>query len=265
MKYGIETITPDIAAELLKGNVNNRSKAVRHVRFLADQMTEGKWKDSGDPIRIAKNGRILDGQHRLSAIIDSGVSLNMLVIRDMEEEVFDVIDTGKTRSAADVLTIKSIPNASQIAALSKKIILYSRGVYSARTTLRTGVSNADILSYVNENIDRLLELIRMAYTRNTSFKYIKVTEYALMQSIFDEISQEDSHAFLTKLSQGTGLDLMDPILLLRNKILDDTSATTHLLEKWRLSLFIRTWNHFRQGNKLKILQVNTQGDFPIPI
>lgn len=119
------TITPQIAAEGLKFNINNRplqkSRVARHVRV----MQEGRWKFSTQAIVFAKNRRLIDGQHRLSAIVASGVSVRMTVWFGVEPEEFSVLDIGDTRTAADFLAIDNLPNTAVRAALSAYMVKVS--------------------------------------------------------------------------------------------------------------------------------------------
>ena len=63
------TITPPMAALLLGNNGANRKLNKRHVDFLSDQIKSGKWQKIGQTIVIAKDGTLMDGQHRLTAIV----------------------------------------------------------------------------------------------------------------------------------------------------------------------------------------------------
>lgn len=269
MKYGIETIDPEIAKEMLKGNFDNRAASKRHVDFLSAQMKSGKWKFGGDPIRIAASGRILDGQHRLQAIIQANYTDEFLVIREMDETVFDVLDTGKPRGAADVLEIKKIPQSSKIATLVSKILLYDRDIFFFKGR-GSGigakkVSNSEILKYAESNLDRLHYLVKEGSRRYLVFKPITSAMFSFLQYLFDQLSEEDSAIFLDKLAHGTGLEVGSPILLLRNRFIEEAAAKTTLPERWKLALAIRAWNHFRQGNTLKVLQHATSSEFPKPI
>jgi hypothetical protein len=63
-------------------------------------MINNKWKqDTGECIKISKTGRILDGQHRLKAVILSNCSIYFYVATNIDDSVFDVLDTGKARNS----------------------------------------------------------------------------------------------------------------------------------------------------------------------
>jgi hypothetical protein len=96
-----EMITPPQARIWLDAaeGRNKRKLDVHHRDFLAGQMTAGEWReDAADPVRFNGDGLLVDGQHRISAILKSGVSLRMLVVRGLSSEAVEVIDCGKVRN-----------------------------------------------------------------------------------------------------------------------------------------------------------------------
>ncbi len=99
-------IDPDQALAWLETtNSNNRKVSDKHVRRLARDMTEGKWRLTHAGIAFAPDGTLLDGQHRLWAICESDASVEMFVWRNVDPESMMAIDCGKTRSMADILNI----------------------------------------------------------------------------------------------------------------------------------------------------------------
>jgi len=99
-------ITPDQAMEWLEQtNTNNRKMSQKHVDRLARDMTDGKWVLTHSGIAFGPDGTLLDGQHRLWAICMSGISVEMFVWRDVEPQSMMAIDSGKSRSLADILNI----------------------------------------------------------------------------------------------------------------------------------------------------------------
>lgn len=73
-------ITPEIAARLLQKNPHNRKITSGGVKKWAESMMAQRWKVA-QPILIDRNGNLLDGQHRLTAVIKTGMTIKMLVIR----------------------------------------------------------------------------------------------------------------------------------------------------------------------------------------
>jgi hypothetical protein len=120
----IETITPDMARYWLEHhNHGNRPIKKSVVAKYAEIMLAGKWITSPEGIIFSSSNpaRLLQGQHRLMAIAESGVTIPMLVVRGADESVFSVLDRGITRSAADALLIdKKLSEAARLAVMVAK-------------------------------------------------------------------------------------------------------------------------------------------------
>lgn len=102
MKFQVVNVTPEMAALWLKRNQLNRPLRPRFVHALADAMRRGEWAVNHQPVAI--NGdKLLDGQYRLRAIIESGLPfVKMTVAEGAESSTFDTIDIGVKRSNADI-------------------------------------------------------------------------------------------------------------------------------------------------------------------
>jgi hypothetical protein len=100
------TIDPEQALRWLDTcNTNNRKVSDKHVQRLARDMAEGKWVLTHAGIAFGPDNTLLDGQHRLWAIVESGRTVEMFVWRNVDPETMIAIDCGKMRSMADILNI----------------------------------------------------------------------------------------------------------------------------------------------------------------
>ena len=98
------TVTPAHAEKWLEMNTDNRRIRPSHVRHLAKQMELGRWMLSPEPIVFSPQ-RLLDGQHRLSAVLMSGCTIEASVAQN--EDVFRVLDQGVNRNNSDLTGIPS--------------------------------------------------------------------------------------------------------------------------------------------------------------
>ena len=103
MKISVMEITPDLASEFLNRNTGNRTIRKTAVSQYVDDLRRGNWKLTHQGVAISPSGRLLDGQHRLSAIVQSGVSAQMVVALDVPEDSYLVMDRGKPRIISDAL------------------------------------------------------------------------------------------------------------------------------------------------------------------
>ena len=112
---GIVEVSPDAAAAALKFNIGNRSVRQRHVDRLADSIVSGEWQgDHPSPICFSKE-RLLDGQHRLLAIVKSKTTVLAHVRTGVRDELRRYIDTGKVRSLRDRYEFFDEPNENKSA------------------------------------------------------------------------------------------------------------------------------------------------------
>lgn len=99
----VMTITPDIAKAMLASQDYNRRPRQTQVVALASAMSRGEWRTTHQGFAFDDTGRLIDGQHRLKAVILSGVSIEAMVTIGCNKTDFEVLDSGVLRSAADRL------------------------------------------------------------------------------------------------------------------------------------------------------------------
>jgi hypothetical protein len=120
----VQSITPKKAVELLEANTTNRPLSMPVVRAFAEAMKRGDWLVTHQGIAFDTHGVLVDGQHRLAAIIEADVPIEVTVFTEVEPGTFDVLDTGKRRNAADVLAIEGEKNSTMLAAMVRTVWLY---------------------------------------------------------------------------------------------------------------------------------------------
>lgn len=105
-KTTCELISPKVATAWLETNTHNRPVRQRHVEFLTNEIRNGAWKVTNQGIAFDYNGVLLDGQHRLWAIVYADKAVKMNVTRGLDPDAQDAIDiNGAARSVGDMLTL----------------------------------------------------------------------------------------------------------------------------------------------------------------
>lgn len=104
-----ETITPQTASEMLRHNKVNRPIKKPNLDFLMRQMQDGSFCCNGEPIIFDEDSNLVDGQHRLTAIVKTGISTNMLIVRNVPRENARNYDGGAGRTIADQFVIDGEP------------------------------------------------------------------------------------------------------------------------------------------------------------
>lgn len=107
-------IGPEKATEMLLGNEGNRTLRTRIVTEYSEYMKNGLWRENGEALRISDDGVILNGQHRLHAIISANMTIKFLVVTIKATDgkgpltpMSVIQDRGTMRSHSD---ITGIPN-----------------------------------------------------------------------------------------------------------------------------------------------------------
>lgn len=160
--YIWEEITPDIAAEWLAHNAVNRNVRRAAVAQYAADMAAGNWREADAPITRRADGMLLDGQHRLSAIIASGKTIGAWVhiVSDNVAPMDLRIDVGKVRTITDIAglgtrhagaarTLISIAgNGNNVASSIDTVLKVAEAIAPQfdmlTTTTRRGISTAGV-------------------------------------------------------------------------------------------------------------------------
>lgn len=262
------TVTPELAEQWLGKNTHNRKLREPHMRGLVEDIKAGNWKWNGDSIKFAADGTLLDGQHRLAAIVRAGIPVEMLVIRGLENESQHTMDTGAKRSAGDMLKLRGEKHYNPLAAGLRSCLLWDQG---ARSFSGSGsgitVTNSMILDYLNKHPEMRGYVSKFVFLRN----HIKMPASVGVTAIklFTEIDAEDAEHFFDRLASGEGYK-GDPIFELA-RALQDASDKTKISRTptWKLAVMIKAWNKYRLGEPLKMLAYRPGGSnreqFPEPI
>lgn len=99
-------VTPELAAEWLRQNNFNRPYKASLIANYARQMRAGLWRCTHQGIAMTEKGTLLDGQHRLHAVVESGVTVQMILFINESLDKHMAVDGGKKRSLLDVIRLE---------------------------------------------------------------------------------------------------------------------------------------------------------------
>lgn len=97
------SIYPQMAQMMLNTSTGNRKVRGIHVKRLAEAMLRGEWRVTSQGIGFDVTGALRDGHHRLHAIVQSGVTVELPIVLGMPMSAYQVTDTGLRRTYADLL------------------------------------------------------------------------------------------------------------------------------------------------------------------
>lgn len=149
MEIKYEIITPEIAKNCLEKNYGNYRKPVRSkVESYAKDMSSGNWKNNGESIKFSKSGKLVDGQHRLMAIVMSGSQVPMFVVYGIDDDV-DIFDIGMVRTTSQILSASGVAASASNNTTAGAVSLFLGGTLGDRQfrTPRSGVAKPEIVNY----------------------------------------------------------------------------------------------------------------------
>ena len=160
-------MTPEFAAKLLERNEGNRPLKPKTVATYVEDMKNGRWSISDSMICVSPDGKLLNGQHRLNAVIKAGVSVTMPIMWNCPESAYANMDTGAKRSACDLFHHHGISNYTEVAAICHAVIHYRKSnTYSTNNVFAYITSEASLEEYKthSEQYEEAVKLARRSKT-----------------------------------------------------------------------------------------------------
>jgi hypothetical protein len=263
----VRTITPNQAKEILETkNDGNRNVRKARVERWAREMKAGNWKLTGEPIIFGKTGRLLNGQHRLHAVIESNVPLTTVVIAGVDESTFNVMDSGMARSMGDVFRSHGIKSGNQQASNTKQVMQYLDGVPLSNHKHMEQYTRDDLVAYFEKH----QAAFEFADSRGCSLRSIGLPRgvAGVVSYILYSVDYEGADYFISRLQSGAGLRPTSPILALRNYIIRTFSSKqrpTDVMD-WMVPTIIRAYNDWATGTRRQRVSVWKSGDaLPMPV
>lgn len=263
MKIETIEITPKLAREWLEDfNTNNRPIKKSAVRRYALDMEKGSWHlETGESIKFASDNILLDGQHRLMAIVKSNISVPMLVVTGLDKDTFKVLDTGINRSASDVFNVEGVSYSSQLPAV---INVYTQLKNNSYSNIKNKLTNQRLLEVYEERPIFWDDIATL--TNNLYLKFERVLPISILGGFLaatNEVDKVKSIEFFTGLCTGEGI-IGTSIFNLRNSLVKDKlSVYKKLPRSMKYALIIKSWHLFLSNKTVKSLRFNkTSNDYP---
>lgn len=265
----LESIGPTEASEMLV-NVAPRQRSLSPGtvgRYVQD-MKSGNWPFVGDSIRMTWDGHVIDGQHRLSAVVESGTTQTFLVIRGLPEESIEVLDGGRPRSLADVLRIRGETNVTHLSSIITGYWYWTvNGTYGCRGISRIAPHLRDDYGILSRHpsrsellarFDSKRELIRdatiqaMTLYRTVSMS-IPPSRWGLAWLLLSDVNLDAREAFFHAIRGGAGLESGHPALTLLARL---RSADPRLDDNvQQLAIILSAWNAFLEGRRVTSFRI----------
>jgi hypothetical protein len=272
MKTTIENITPKMAESILEKHwvkEHQRKPLQSTVDLYARAMMAGQWKLNHQGIAIDDAGELIDGVHRLLAIVQSGVTIPLMVTRELpnngnnsehpvaESYVIDTIDRNRPRAVGQQLQLRhGYKNGEMHAAIARQIMracLYSISTSDTTKLLgRATVANALVV------LDEYRDEVRFCVD-NRSYDYGIRSAAVIASAVFAmKACKKQIEDFYLKLATGEELRTGDPALTCRRWLQSDNNTFRGESFKTNRAVLTCAMKHVRQ-EQIKVVIDSAHG------
>lgn len=263
METRLVTMTPEWASSILQSqNNHNRKIRLNAVKKIASAIAAGDWKLTHQGIAIDANGQLQDGQHRLTAIMQAGIPVQVLLTTGCDPSSFDVLDCGVNRTAADALQLIGAALAPKSAAGIKYYLLYLSDSRRVWTNIAYPAHSAILKIYQEKRdiVDHAARVAQRAYHCDRAINQSAMVAFQLLA--IDAGWGIAAEEFCSLLGEPIMQPEHSPILAYRKLLKTAASVDKTYLQQRSLASMIKCFNYWVQDLPLKIFKQPSLSPMP---
>lgn len=226
-------ITPKMAMEIFtKANFRNRRIDMAKIKYYVNLMNAGQWYITHQGISFYDDGSLADGQHRIIAIIWSGISVTLSVSSGLVLPASLAIDYGKRRTTTDIFTINDETD------YTRSMQMTARWMTSKKISQKsTEKSPEDLINFCREHHDSLINAENTDTHAVVRAAYAACYEFSLGTDCYDQYNDGDCESRLIELQS-----------ILRGESRNNSQEDSSALLVWQKGLNSKTKREFSSGN-----------------
>ncbi|MFJ4905296.1 hypothetical protein ACIQCR_31635 [Streptomyces sp. NPDC093249] len=252
---------PQLAGRLLRRNTHNRALRSTAVDDYARDIEAGTWPLNGEAIKFDTHGNVLDGQHRLHAVVKAKKPVQTFIITGLPAETQTTMDSGRRRTTADALSLAAETNATTVAAILGRLWAWEQGDRKFTRRTRPTTAESQNLLAAHPQIRRSAEV---AQRTHTAFPHIPPSALGTAHHLLTAIDPAATAWFFQRLGDGAELPTGPPILALRTRVTSERAKEGRIDWARHLAYLIVTWNAYRDGRNLSRLVLRPGNPVPTP-
>jgi hypothetical protein len=236
-------ITLEVAEVVWERRNTNRSLRLSHLNKIKRSLEKERWEINGEPLIFDPWGHLIEGQHRIKAVLETGITLWSLVVVGIDREGFKTMGQGARRNAGDILGIRGIKNSRTLAAALRWVYRYHNDLMMNPHPNITDDELADTLPDHPEIVESIPFGTRCH----------AVAAPGLCTALHYLCRKRDlglANHFFWAFGTGENLSKGDPILVLRDRILKGQGKKVRqyiLRDEQKAPIIIKTWNILRNN------------------
>lgn len=258
-RVSIVKVTPNLAAQWLEKNTNNRNLIPAAVRDYARDIEDGRFHFTGEPIQFDGDGNLENGQHRLAAIVQTGRTVPLVVVRGVTRDAQKYMDSGRKRTAANALQMENTgANMAHVAAVARGLLIFLEG---RRPT------QSEVVEFAESNLPELIESATIARATQTAPGMCGgVALFGIPHFLLAQVDEVDARYFFEHLASGESLQKGSGIYALRQQIITGARTGGRMEDRLRtnIALFFKAWNAWRDAKPIARLGYSSVEAFPVP-
>lgn len=248
----IVQITPDLAEVLLNRNPENRKISTNLVENYAHEIANGRWAFNGEPIIISDTGELNDGQHRCAAVVAAKRSIDVVMIIGVKRQTRTTLDQGKARTVGDYLSMEGNTYSNILGSSAGYVWLYrNRGHIAGGGGRGSRATKGEIMETVADNPGLKRSVVTVYQKAADAVGGKSVLAFA--HFVLSAINREDADHFIHSLMFGAGLKAGDPVLYVRNRLINERGA---FRPNEKAELIFKGWNAWRKGERVSRLLIS---------
>jgi hypothetical protein len=240
----------------------NRNYSNSNLSKIKRAMREERFPFNGSSIVFDEHDWCIDGKHRLKSCHETGIPFMSLVVRGVNESTFAAIDTGKTKSFADMLYAAGHNDTNNLASALKIVDEYKT----------TGAVSENTGGYMQIEAPGLAEKYETLsdygkFSNSQLEDYLTRSIAMALHYLLAEHDKTRADHFFNKLVTGIGiLNSNDPFYNLRSALREikkrSNELRTGLNRRIASAYIIKAWNAILMGKPLKHFKLTDSEEFP---
>lgn len=238
-------LSPCLAHLLMGCNTINRPIGKSNLSNLKADIANGRWEYNGESISVSKTGRLLNGQHRCTAVIETGVGIETVIAFGANDESRFTIDIGSPKSAANFLHMRDYTDTNNLAATVSMLLQYRKnGSLSSGSLSRPTKTEIVQAAETYRGVQSSVYAVRGATKKHLGSRSVLAFCH---YTFWKKTNKETADEFIRLLIDGDGLRKGNPIYYCRERLLGMSRETR---ADSRAEVIFRCWNAWRRGESV---------------
>lgn len=237
----------------------------RQVARFAAEIRNGTFRLSSDAILLVK-GRLANGQHRLAAVVEANKSAQFIVMRTNDEQLYKVIDSGASRTIADVLGRAdysvSVASSTRLICLYDLDLLFPSGTYKpilGGNSGRKPITRSIQVEYAQKHYPELAEQCALIHSLYLKTRICPISIAVSLLHIASRQYPKEAKQFIQNVFTGESADAAKDF---RDRMIRQMGSRVRQRQEYVFALLIKCWRSFLKGTRPGSLKIAEGEEFP---